>query len=89
MELALSVHTALTCQSAWAVAHSLLGEHVRIMQETSVQVFMCKPRATWNEVGLHLCWKEECSWCCGVGCSFVVVVSLLCLSLVVLLHVFC
>ena len=19
--------------------------------------FLCKPRATWNEVGLHLCWK--------------------------------
>ena len=33
----LSVHTALTCLeclSAWAVAHSLSGEHVRIMQET-------------------------------------------------------
>ena len=24
------------CQSAWSVAHSLLGEHVRIMQETTV-----------------------------------------------------
>ena len=33
----LSARTALTClelQSAWAVAHCLLGEHVRIMQET-------------------------------------------------------
>ena len=42
-------------QSAWVLAHSLSGEHVRIMQETFVQVFLCKPRATWNEVGLYLC----------------------------------
>ena len=56
----LSVHTALSpeCQGAWAVAHSLPGEHVRMMQETCVQVFLCKPRATWNDVGLYLCWKE-------------------------------
>ena len=34
----LSVNTALTClcQSAWAVAHSMLAEHIRIMQETIV-----------------------------------------------------
>ena len=58
----LSVHTALTfpvCQSACTVAHSLLGEHVRNMQETCVTVFLCKPRVTWNAVGLYLCWKEE------------------------------
>ena len=51
---------ALTCperQSARAVAHSLFGEHVRIMQETTVLAQLCKPRATWNEVGLYLCWK--------------------------------
>ena len=24
------------CQSAWTLAHSLLAEHVRIMQETTV-----------------------------------------------------
>ena len=24
------------CQCAWAVAHALFGEHVRIMQETTV-----------------------------------------------------
>ena len=23
--------------------------------------FLCKPRATWNEVGLYLCWKEPCA----------------------------
>ena len=27
------------------------------MQETTVLEKLCKPRATWNEVGLHLCWK--------------------------------
>ena len=37
----LCVHTALSCpkgQSAWTLAHSLLAEHVRIMQETTVLV---------------------------------------------------
>ena len=51
------------------MAHSLLVLHVRIMQETVVQVFLCKPRATCNEVGLYLCWKEECAWCVVVGCA--------------------
>ena len=56
----LCVHTALTCESVgvrvlWA--HSLSGEHVRIMQETTVLVLRCKPRATWNEVGRNLCRK--------------------------------
>ena len=35
-----SLHKALTCpedQSAWALAHSLLGEHVRIMQRVSLE----------------------------------------------------
>ena len=45
------------CQCAWASVHSLLGEHVRIMQETTVLVKLCKPRATWNEVGLYVRWK--------------------------------
>ena len=45
------------CHCAWASVHSLFGEHVRIMQETTVLVQLCKPRATWNEVGLYLCWK--------------------------------
>ena len=45
------------CQSACTLAHSLSGEHVRIMHETTVLVLLCKPRATWNEVGLYLCWK--------------------------------
>ena len=42
-------------QSAWALAHSLSGEHVRIMQETFVYGFLRKPRATWNKGALHLC----------------------------------
>ena len=45
------------CQSACALAHSLSGEHVRIMHETTVPAYRCKPRATWNEVGMYLCWK--------------------------------
>ena len=51
------VHTALTSLSACTLAHSLSDEHVRIMHETTVLVLLCKPRATWNEVGLYLCWK--------------------------------
>ena len=72
------------------------------MQETFVKVFVCKPRATWNEVGLYLCWKEKCAWC-GVwllwlfGClvvslfgCFVVwlVVVVFVAGRVVLLHVY-
>ena len=54
------------CQSAWAVAHSLLAEHVRIMHETTVLEKLCKPRATWNEVVLYLCWKWVlCLVVCG------------------------
>ena len=53
------------------MAHSLLGEHVRIVQETFVQVFLCKPHATWNEVGLYLCLKEECAWCDVIWCGVV------------------
>ena len=66
MRLALSEHMALTFPeggSALAVAQSLSVEHVRIMQETLVLEFLCKPLPTWNEVGLHLSWKEECAWC--------------------------
>ena len=45
----LSLYTALTClecQSAWALAHSLSVEHVRIMQETFVEGFSCAVRYT-------------------------------------------
>ena len=49
------------------LVHSLSDEHVRIMQVTIVQLFLCKSCATLNEVGLSLCWKEECAWC-GVVC---------------------
>ena len=58
--LSLSVHTVLTCsegQSACTLAHSLSGEHVRIMQETIVQAFLCKPGTSWKEAGLLLCWR--------------------------------
>ena len=53
-----------------------------------VLAFLCKPLATWNEVGLYLCWKEYCAWCGGVlWCVVVVVVSVV--GWVVLLHVCC
>ncbi len=46
---------------------------VRIMQETIVEGFLCKPRTPWNEVGLYLCWKEKrCAWC-GVYVLYVFV----------------
>ena len=66
----LCVHTALTCECVgvrvlWLIpchvrrtcSHHARNKHVRIMQETTVLVLLCKPRATWNEVGLYLCWK--------------------------------
>ena len=52
--LSLCTHGSDLCQSACTLAHSLFGEHVRIIQETIVLVLLCKPRATWNEVGLYL-----------------------------------
>ena len=59
------------CQSACTLAHSVFGEHVRIMQERTVLAQLCEPRATWNEVGLYLCWKWVvlvfvCVWLCLV-----------------------
>ena len=45
--------TSLEGQSACTVAHSLLGEHVRIMQETFLG-FLCKPCASGNKVSLYL-----------------------------------
>ena len=65
-------------QSAWAAAQSLSGEHVRIMQETFVLVFLCTPRATWNEVGLYLCWKDRCAWCGVASCVCAVCVCACC-----------
>ena len=72
-------------QSAGAMAHSLLVRLVRIMQETSVQVFLCKPRTTWNEVGLCLCWKEKCAWygvvdcaVCFCACWYVLICDVVC-----------
>ena len=55
--LSLFTHGSDLCQSACTLAYSLFGEHVRIIQETTVLVLLCKPRATWNEVGLYLRWK--------------------------------
>ena len=81
----LCVHTALTCQSVrvhgpWPI--SLLAEHVRIMQETTVLAYLCKPRATWNEVGLYLCWK----W---VMCNYVSVCVSMCLYVSVCVSMCC
>ena len=28
--------------------------------EQRVQVFLLRPRATWDAVGLDLCWKRKC-----------------------------
>ena len=51
-------------QSAWTLTQSLSGENARNTQETVVQVFLCKPRATLNGVGLYLCWRSEgCRLC--------------------------
>ena len=46
---------------------TLLGDHVRIMQETTVLVLLCKPRATWNEVGLFLCGRWKSVLMCDVS----------------------
>ena len=64
------------CQSAWAVAPSLWGEHFRIMQETCVLALLCNPRASWNEVGLNLCWKWVMCFCLVVLVCVVFVVLL-------------
>ena len=46
------------CQCAWASVHSLFCEHVHILCKKQLSWYkLCKPRATWNEVGLCLCWK--------------------------------
>ena len=50
----------------------MLLEGQSAVQETIVYGSLCKPRATWNEVGLYLCCKEECAWCgVSVLCVFV------------------
>ena len=70
------------CQSAWASVHYLFGDYVRIMQETTVMAQLCKPRATWNEVGLYLCWKWVMCLCLYVSvcvCMCQYVLSSLCL----------
>ena len=33
-----------------------------------VEVSLCKPRATWNELGLYPCSEGECAWCGVVDC---------------------
>ena len=65
-------------QSAWTLAESLSGEHVRITQETVVQIFLRKPRATSNEVGLYLCWRSEDGDCVCVCACYVFVSDVVC-----------
>ena len=82
------VHTALTCsegQSACTLAHSLLGEHVRIIQETFVYVFLCKPRATSSEAVLYPYWRwrgvpRKCDVCatCVCACWYVLICDVVC-----------
>ena len=58
----LSVHEALTCpegQSAWSLAPSLFGENTFAPCRNTSSRYSCS-RATWNEVGLYLCWKGKC-----------------------------
>ena len=68
--LSLCAHTALTCQRVrvlvlWIIP--CLAELVRMKK-------LCKPRATWNEVDMYLCWK----W---VMCLCVCICLCLCLCL--------
>ena len=71
------VHTALTCLSVRVRglrSLTLFCNCVRIMQETTVLAFLCKLRATWNEVGMYLCWKwAMCLFvlACFIMCQYV------------------
>ena len=38
----------------------------RTRQKEFVQAFLCKPRTTWNEVGLYLHWRWTCACVCAV-----------------------
>ena len=67
------------CQSACTLAPSLFDDYVRIMQETTVLAQLCKPHATWNEVGLYVCWKWVMCLCLVV----LACVSMCCLRCVV------
>ena len=73
-------HTALACpegQGACTLAHSLLGEHVRIMHETIVQVVLSKPwcHLEWSGpvsvLEMERCLKEV--WCVCAVCLCVLV----------------
>ena len=64
------------------MAHSLFGEHVQIMQETTGLAELCKPRATWNEVGRPLL---EMGVVFVFGCVWLCLVVLVCVVFVVLL----
>ena len=55
-------------------------------QEEFVKVFLWKPRATWNEVGLSLCWRWRCSCVCGCACGVPVLFCVT--SCCVAVHVF-
>ena len=54
----------------------------RIMQNEFIWVFLCRPRATWNGVDLHLRWK----WRRG-SLTMKIVAGALCIVFVVLLLV--
>ena len=40
----------------------------RIMQKTFVEVFLCRPRATWDKVGLYLLREMEMRFTHGKEC---------------------
>ena len=64
MTMILVLSSSLTQNSEWrvqALAYSLFGRRpariwrdTRVMQNKCFKVFPCRPRVTWNEVGLHL-----------------------------------
>ena len=81
VQLALSVHTALidpVCQGAWALPIRWLAS-CSLHAEPIVQVFLCKPRATWHGVcrtcadgkrdAVHSQWKCcDVMWCDVMSC---------------------
>ena len=37
-----------------------VSRKARSVEKQRVQVFLLRPRATWDAVGLDLCWKRKC-----------------------------
>ena len=48
----------------------------RITKKECVQVFLCKPRANFNEEGLYLHWRCACACACVVLCCVVLRVGM-------------